>query len=632
MERRRQRQDLPAENSPLRTKRRLARCLSALALCLPAAAEVKAPLLRVEATYIAFSYDLNQFWAQEAAFELKSYKVTCRTLAGDLPGRAFLAMGGVKLEREGETLTGDALAFDPASGSGRLWTYGESVAEQAFGPPGTAPSEATLRAVESVSLADIRQSLLYAVCRAVDISPDYEAIGREVTLFMEGLESVGFQSLKLSVAAPGERRNGLSLNKLWYNRTQGLYGRAGFSWLKPDKLNSFTQLDYEEHSIIKDYGGLPRQADLLTRNSLTLSPGLSLGLNGNFNTSGLLTTQLWLNRDWAGKKVATLWDLTYSRPLNRPTETWLGLKASVEGGKAGRLSLVGRYEFGNQAVGDLNYALALGDKLSILLHSAYSRVRLGSLGGRSNLFEGNLNVSYSSRLFNLAADYHLNADLAESQTLSRPQLRMGLNPFPLYAGLLEARLTNVFLYSDIDRQGRRTAGYSNNTALSLSALPLPLGPGLLLDFTLALEQFLEKEKRDFTSGGLVLNLAQELASGLRLEGFYSLQSRRRTKGGLLEGTTNQDLSAVLRLDPEAVVAGWLSLSYDPKNARLKQSFADVKVNLFKGWFFHSLLNYDFLLNKLQNIDLYLIREAGRFELRFIWRSLSRQIMVELVPR
>ena len=294
--------------------------------------------------------------------------------------------------------------------------------------------------------------------------------------------------------------------------------------------------------------------------------------------------------------------------------------------------MIGRYEFGNQIVGNLNYAVALWDKLNVLLNSSYSKLKLGRAGSRSNLFEGNLNLSYTSRFFNLAADYHLNADLAESQTLSRPQLRLGFNPLPLYGGLLQASLANTLIYSDIDRQGGRTSGYSNNTQLSLSALPLPLGPGLLLDFTLALEQFLEKEKRDFTSGGLILNLSQEMAGGLRLEGFYSLQSRRRTKGGLLEGTTNQDLSAVLRFDPEAIVSGWLSLSYDPKNGRLKQSFADLKVGLFKGWSFHSLLNYDFLLDKLQNIDLYLIREAGRFELRFIWRSLSRQIMVELVPR
>lgn len=618
----------------MRTRRAAALFLLALSLGRPAAsaAEDKKPLLRVEAGYIAFSYDHNQFWAYQAAFELPPYKVTCRMLAADLSSRAFLASGRVTLEREGETLVADAFAFDPATGAGRLWSYGETIASLTVGPAEGLPSEEAVRAAENVSPARIQQSLLYAVCRAVDISPGYEAFGREVTLFVEGLESVGFQTLKLGLAAPGERRNGPALNKLWYNGTHGLFGRASYSLLKPDRVDSFTQLDYEEHSIIKDYAGLPRQADLLTRNAWTLNPEISLGLTGNFNTSGLMTTQLWLNKDWAGKRVSTLWDLTYNRPVNRPSETWLGLKASVEGGRAGRLSLIGRYEFGNQITSNLAYNALFWNRLNVILTSAYSKLKLGRPGAATKIFEGGLSLSYSSRLFNLAADYHLNADLAERQSLSQPQLRLGLNPIPLYAGLLKAGLTNVFIYSDIGRQGRQMASYNNNTVLSLSALPLPLGPGLLLDFSLALEQFLEKEKRNFTSAGLILNLKQELAGGLRLEGFYSLQSRRRTKGGLLEGTTNQDLSSVLRFDPNGNISGWLSMSYDPKSGRLKQSFADLRLGLVKGWFLHSLLSYDFLFNKLQNIDLYLIREAGRFELRFIWRSLSKQVMVELVPR
>ncbi|MGB9005570.1 MAG: hypothetical protein WCB96_07595, partial [Candidatus Aminicenantales bacterium] len=83
----------------MRTRRAAALFLLALALGRPAAsaAEDKKPLLRVEAGYIAFSYDHNQFWAYQAAFELPPYKVTCRMLVADLSNRAFLASGRVTL-------------------------------------------------------------------------------------------------------------------------------------------------------------------------------------------------------------------------------------------------------------------------------------------------------------------------------------------------------------------------------------------------------------------------------------------------------------------------------------------------------------------------------------------------------
>ncbi|MBN2198350.1 MAG: hypothetical protein JW747_00710, partial [Candidatus Aminicenantes bacterium] len=144
--------------------------------------------------------------------------------------------------------------------------------------------------------------------------------------------------------------------------------------------------------------------------------------------------------------------------------------------------------------------------------------------------------------------------------------------------------------------------------------------------------FLEKEGRNFTSGGAVVNLKRRWARGVTLEGFYSLQSRRRTRGGWLEGTTSLDLSAVLRLERPEGINAWLAASYDPKNGRFKQSFADLTLGLVRGWRFHSLLQYDFSLKKLLNVDLYLIRDAGRFELRLMWRSLSRQFLVELLPK
>ncbi len=296
------------------------------------------------------------------------------------------------------------------------------------------------------------------------------------------------------------------------------------------------------------------------------------------------------------------------------------------------LTAGGRLGTGGQAVGDLAYAARFGPSLELQASSSYSQVRRGPAGARSRIFDGRLRLAYASRLFNLASDYHLNADLAEGRSLRSPQLRMELLPLPLYGGLLQAGLSNVFIHNTLGRDGRSLQSYSNNTQLRLSALPVSLSSGLLLDFSLALEQFLEKEKRNFTSGGAVVNLKRRWASGLALEGFYSIQSRRRTRGGLLEGTTSRDLSGVLRFAPDGGFDAWVSASYDPKNGRFKQSFADIELGIVRGWRFHSLLQYDFTLRKLSNVDLYLIRDAGRFELRLMWRSLSRQIVVELLPK
>ncbi|MBM3296251.1 MAG: hypothetical protein FJY83_01490 [Candidatus Aminicenantes bacterium] len=603
-------------------------------------ASAKRAVLRVEAEYIAYSFDRHAFIARNASFDLPPYRVSCGTLRADLSARAFLALGGVVLTREGESLRADALSFDPAASGALLLDYGDSLearsltlgagADAAAAAP---PPPAKLRAAEAVSLAAVRGSLLYAVCRSLDITPAYDAFGRDVVLYVEGLESVGFRSLKLSAAeAALSRRPGLSLNSLWFSRDRGIRGRASYSVLDPGRADSLTRLEYEEHSVIKDFPGPARQADLTTDSSWTLRPDLGLGFRGNANTSGLLDARLWLDKSWAQKKLSTRWDLTLSRPVGQPVETWLGLKAAYDAGGAGRLAAAGRLGSAGQAVGDFSYAARLGGNLDFQASSLYTRVRRGADGARSSILDGRLRLSYTSRLFNLASDYHLNADLAEGRTLRSPQLRMESGPLPFYGGLLQAGLSNVFIHNTLGGKGSSSSSYSNNTAFRLSAAPVPLARGLLLDFSLALEQFLEKEGRNFTSGGAVVNLKRRWPAGVTLEGFYSLQSRRRTRGGLLEGTTSQDLSGVLRLQPSEGLNAWVAASYDPKNGRFKQSFADLTLAVIRGWRFHSLLQYDFVLNKLSNVDLYLIRDAGRFELRLMWRSLSRQFLVELLPK
>jgi len=295
------------------------------------------------------------------------------------------------------------------------------------------------------------------------------------------------------------------------------------------------------------------------------------------------------------------------------------------------VNLAARYETRNQWLADFDYNASPLRNVLVTLKSVYSRLAGGAGRNASEIFDGGLVVSYTSPVFNLASDYRLHYDLVEDQMLSQPQLRLGTNPIALYGGLLRLELRNVFIHNTIRREDGRSQTYTNNTALSLSSLPLAVSRRLSLKFALTLEQFLEKESRNFTSGGLILNARQAFGGGLSLECFYSVQSRRRTQGGLIEGTTSEDMSAVFRANPSDRLNAWVSLSYDPKRGRLTESFGDISLGLIKNWQVHSLLNYDFLLGKIRNVDLYIIRQAGRFQLRLVWRSLSKQILLELVP-
>jgi hypothetical protein len=595
-------------------------------------------LFVVQGETLVYSYDHNQIYGEKVAFEALGYKVTASYFKVDIPSRQALAYGSVTLAKDAEKLEADELVLSLEGMIGTLIRYGPTIETTPLdaGAAGTegriegGPTTAPGGVFDGINLDKIKKSFLSFSARTISLTESYEVLGEGVTLYLEGLESMGFKRFRLSDGV-GPRRNGFAINRIWYNKTQGLIGRASYSIEKPNKVASLTQLNYEERSFLKENYGIERQVDLLTSTTLTFNETLRMGFTGNYNSSSQWNVQTWIGKTWS-PAFSTQFDFSYNKPVGFRGEAWLGLQSQLSAGKWGNLAVQGRYELRNQAVAGLNYGASFLNHFSLNLQSYYSRVKIGDSRDFAEIFTGGLNLSYSSRLFNLGTDYFLNYDLFGGQVLSQPQLRIGLNPIVFYGGLLSVNLNNIALYSQIGREGLAERSFSDNAVLSLAIQPVELFKDLRLNLNLALEQFVEREGRNFTTGGIVFNAVRTIREGISVEAYYSLSSRRRTRGWLIEGTTGQDLSLVARAVVGDVVNSWISVSYDAKDAQLRQSFADLSFKVVRNWSLHAILNYDFFLKKLNNIDLYIVREAGRLQFRLIWRSLSRQFLVEFVPR
>jgi len=595
-------------------------------------------LFVVQGETLVYSYDHNQIYGEKVAFEALGYKVTASYFKVDIPSRQALAYGSVTLAKDAEKLEADELVLSLEGMIGTLIRYGPTIETTPLdaGAAGTegriegGPTTAPGGVFDGINLDKIKKSFLSFSARTISLTESYEVLGEGVTLYLEGLESMGFKRFRLSDGV-GPRRNGFAINRIWYNKTQGLIGRASYSIEKTNKVASLTQLNYEERSFLKENYGIERQVDLLTSTTLTFNETLRMGFTGNYNSSSQWNVQTWIGKTWS-PAFSTQFDFSYNKPVGFRGEAWLGLQSQLSAGKWGNLAVQGRYELRNQAVAGLNYGASFLNHFSLNLQSYYSRVKIGDSRDFAEIFTGGLNLSYSSRLFNLGTDYFLNYDLFGGQVLSQPQLRIGLNPIVFYGGLLSVNLNNIALYSQIGREGLAERSFSDNAVLSLAIQPVELFKDLRLNLNLALEQFVEREGRNFTTGGIVFNAVRTIREGISVEAYYSLSSRRRTRGWLIEGTTGQDLSLVARAVVGDVVNSWISVSYDAKDAQLRQSFADLSFKVVRNWSLHAILNYDFFLKKLNNIDLYIVREAGRLQFRLIWRSLSRQFLVEFVPR
>ncbi len=587
-------------------------------------------VLRLKGKYLVYSYDLNFIYGEDVEFDFSEYTVSSLYIKIDISAHVFYAYGDVVLRKDGEKIKGDEFLFSPEEKKGKLVNYGEKIDARVIGDKDPQSFKEKKSSLDKVSISKIKKSFLFFTGCLMEINKNYEVIGYDVTLYLAGIRSF---SLKKHTLTQGTKLSlyGFSLDKVWYSKSEGLVTRASFHYDKPDKFSNATQIKYEEHTLIKGYSGRDRLFRVTSSSSYKVNDNLNLNLTGNYNSSNIWNTNFILNKKWSDQ-IQTQLDFTYNKSLNLKGEAWIGAASSFNAGKLGSASLSAKYELQDQVLTSFSYNKSFFKRVNLSLTSSYSKIKVGETQDYSKLFTGGLNVTYNAKIFNLGTAYNLNYDLVGGQILSQPQLSVGINPFNLYNGLLQASISNVFIYNKLKRDLLSENAYSNNTIFSLSSKPIYLQKSLSLNVNMALEQFLEKEGRNFTSGGFIIRAKKKFGEILSLEGFYSVQSRRKTKDWLISGTTSQDLSALLRVNPSDRINGWVSFSYDPKNDRLQQSFLDISIGFLKKWEFHSLVNYDFLLNKFNNIDLYLVREAGRFQLRFIYRSLSEQFLVELVPR
>ncbi|MGB6339349.1 MAG: hypothetical protein WBF32_06200, partial [Candidatus Aminicenantaceae bacterium] len=403
-------------------------------------------LIEFKGSYLAYSYDFNQIYGEGVSFQILSYDVTCDHLKADIGARIFYAYGSVVLTKEGERFEGDEFFFSPEERRGTLINYSEKVGVIKFRQEEEEEEEEPVLpsdVLETLTLSKIQSSLFYFTCEMAQITEVYEVLGERVVLHLEGLESVGFKKFKLSSGLK-QRGSGFSLDKIWFTKSQGIVARGSYLLRTPDRISSLTQLNYEERSVLKDYSGPDRQIDILNSTSVVFDNKTNASFTGNYNSSNLWNASFVLNRRWS-EAVATNFDVSYNKPINFKGETWFGFTSTVSGGHLGDLSLAGKYEVQDQVLGSLAYGNTFLERFTLFLNSTYSKIKIVGSDSFSEILTGGVSLSYDSRIFNLSTDYYLNHDLFGSQLLSQPQLRVGINPFSFYGGILVASLTNIFI-------------------------------------------------------------------------------------------------------------------------------------------------------------------------------------------
>ena len=593
-------------------------------------------LLDIKGDYLLYSYDFNYVYGQgNILIKAKEFTITAATVEIDMANRLALASRNCQLRVGEKNYTADILEIDLDDLSLRLTTFKGSIVSQIL-PAQKNGVEVKCAFAKKMVFRDyetLKKSLLYFLNRRIVITDSYRLYGYQCIVFVEGIQSLIFKKLKMDKGINEQVDQGFGIDNILLFSSQGTVINSHLLLEKATKNGSIktsSTLGLMYDFFSDEVFGSRGKINFHSFNSLSLSKKSSLNLNINYLTDNLSNVSMDLKTQWT-PSFSSDWIAEYSRTAAKREEMWLRLRSGLSAKVLGNISLNLSYEKEKQYLAEIslqnravkNFILSVQHSSSRLLYNQDQYNRLNSSA---------FSLSYSNKLFNLAADYSFHKDLLMNQSHGTPQFRLNMSPFHLYQGLLQVNFFSDFLINQLNLGGRRENFSKANMGLALQSETIQLGRGPEMSFSLAAEQLLDKDPlNNFTSLGYIFKCGQSLTDFADFNFFFNYQTRRKTEKWFIQGTTSQDWSAVLKLkEKENRVQGWVSLSYDTKTGHFTSGFVDCSVAIIKSWYWQTQMNYDFIFKNF-SYDLYLIRRAGRIMIRGSYRSLSKQFLLEVLP-
>jgi hypothetical protein len=594
-------------------------------------------LLEIKGDYLLYSYDFNYIYGQgNIHLRSKNWAIQAGMVEVDVVGRVARASRDCRVESGQQKFTADLLEIDLETLALKFTTFKESIRSWTLpGEPAAAGEKSgAAKQITRRDLEGLKKSLVYFLNYRIVISTLYRVYGYQTTVFIEGVQSLSFKKFSLDRGGDTSQLRGFWVDRIWYYASQGLVLNSHFlleNAVKKGKVKSFNGLDVKYDFFNQVESGPALRVNFNSQNSFSLSRRHEAGLNVGFLTDNLFQTRLALKSQWTpqwSSEVAA----EYSRTVARQEELWLRFRSSLQNKLLGNMALNLAYEKQEQYQADVSLQNQAVKNISLFLQHSRSRLLYGQ-DAFNRLSSTQFSLAYSHRLFQMAADYQFHKDLVQDQSQGTPRFTLNVTPFRLYHGLLQVNFSSNFMVNQLNLAGKRSDQSRANLALSLQSETIRLGRGPAFQFSLAAEQLLDQERLNrFTSLGGIFKCSQSIAAFADIDFLYNFNTRRQTEAWLIQGSTSQDWSTVLRLkEGSQRVQGWVSVSYDTKAGNFTSGYLDCAISLIKNWQLQTQMNYDFIFKNF-NYDFYLIRYAGRIMLRASYRSLSRKFLLEILPR
>lgn len=597
--------------------------------CMPLTAK---KFIRISGDFLLYSYDHNYIYGRgNIVFNGPSIKITAIQIDVQIDARVARFSGDCKIYWNKRVYQADKVLFHLENYGLNYYTYQASIIQKSL-VIDKKKSPAKSISIKPITYRKLEKSLLHFICHGVDIKSNFDVVGRKVTIFVEGVQSLSFRSFRMNRGL-NQGDTLFYVNKLWYYNSTGLVADVFFNLQKGKEKTTFkTTNNLKLHYDIFNNRNFGPKWQFFLNSSNTLQFNKKNGFNLTLNhiTENMSGASLSHNAQLGNWFNSTL-TLDYNKPEHYREEFWMRSRFALNMKKGGNLRLNLNYEKQQQFRGELYYSNNSLKNVSFFASTSYSDL-IGKDDTADRRLNSRVSLQYSTKLFNLSTEYSLNQDLIRDRSQANPRMRLQLSPFSLYGGLLKCSIYSTLDISHLRQTDIKESSYRSNTAIDLGSDPLAVTGSTDVNISLRLEQFIDKDPdNNYTSAGLVFKGTQKLWNSASFELMYNYQTRRRTEWWFIRGSTSQDFTALLKVgEPKGNFDAWTSLSYNGKWGKFTTGYLNCNIALTKMWKLQSLINYDFALQKL-SYNFYLVRKAGRIIIRLAYRSLSKDFLIEILP-
>lgn len=585
-------------------------------------------LAEIEGKYLFYSYDFNYIFGRgEIILKLGKKMIKGEMIEIDIKRRRGIISTDCKISETGEPeKLSDMVEFNLKDPAISLFSFGKEV--KTFKIPEKGKTSGFIRKGQKM----LKDSLLYFVGQKFIIKKNFDIIGQNVTIFVEGTPSLSLKKFRMNKGLTNSK-DIFNLNNLWYYNTTGLRADLSLHFDKKGEKRSFVN----DESLKLNYdifGKNPEKqkfsGEFRSKSKIDLSEKSSLRFELSHITENM--TDIRLGYSFKPKKIMdSSFSLYYKNPDSEREELWFMSDVGLNFNKLGNIRIRYNIEKESRYNASLSYTNRIGKYLNINMNTNLTKINISD-STFNKLSNSNFSLSYSTKIFNLSTEYSLNRDLLYENSRSSPRVNLNFTPFRIYGGLLNIGFSSSFMINTINKGELTEESFRSNTSLTVNSEKLFLFNNTSIDFSMRFEQFIDKDPlENFTSSGIILTGEHKFSSLTSFRLVYNYYSRRSTRGWLIAGTSTGDITALFKTRLKNGLADlWCSLSYDSAGGNYTSGFVNININLFKNWKFHSQVNHNFEFGNT-SYNLYLDRKAGRILLRASYRSLSKQFLVEVIP-